>query len=188
MHKISLLALAGLCAASAFAADAPSASDVFDRQLKSTEREVVSLVEAMPADKFNFAPKNGAFDGVRTFALQARHIAFVIDQVSAAMLDEKNPYGGGPDENGPATLATKEDVVKYVKDSFAYAHKAMATLTNDNLMGQIADPFDPKGKTARVNAAGIIFWHTFDHYGQMVEYARMNNVIPPASAPQPAKR
>jgi len=173
------LSISALCAA-----DAPKASEVFDRQLKSTEREVVSLVEAMPADKFNFAPKNGAFDTVRTFALQAKHIAFVIDGVSAAMLGEKNPSAGGPDENGPANMTSKEDIVKYVKDAFAYAHKAMATLTNENLMGETADPFDPKGKRTRADSASIIFWHTFDHYGQMVVYARMNDIIPPASMPQ----
>jgi hypothetical protein len=184
MSPIRFLSLAAVCTVSVFAADAPKASEVFDRQLKSTEREVVSLVEAMPADKFGFAPKAGAFDGVRTFALEARHIAFVIDEVSAAMLGEKNPSAGGDDENGPANLTTKADIVKYVKDAFAYAHRAMATLTNENLMAETTDPFNPRGKRTRVDSAGIISWHTFDHYGQMVEYARMNGVIPPASLPQ----
>jgi hypothetical protein len=171
-----------LSAASLMAADtAPTASKIFDRQLTSTEKEVVSLVEAMPADKFGFAPTNGEFKGVRTFALEAKHIAFVIDQVSAAMLDQPNPTTSGKDENGPEDIETKEQVVKYLKDAFAYAHKAMATLTNDNLMQETADPFNPKGKRPRLDSAGIIFWHTMDHYGQMVEYARMNNVVPPAS-------
>jgi hypothetical protein len=184
MSMIRFFTLAAVCSASAFAADAPKASEVYDRQLKSTEREVVSLVEAMPADKFNFAPKGGSFDTVRTFALQAKHIAFVIDEVSAAMLGEKNPSGGGADENGPADVTSKEAIVKYVKDAFTYAHKAMATLTNENLMGETTDPFNPKGKKPRADSASIIFWHTMDHYGQMVVYARMNGVIPPASLPQ----
>lgn len=184
MMPIRLLTATVFCAAALSAADAPKASEIYDRQLKSTEREVVSLVEAMPADKFGFAPKDGAFDTVRTFAQQAKHIAFVIDEVSAAMLGEKNPSGGGADENGPANLTSKEDIVKYVKDAFTYAHKAMGTLTNENLMGETTDPFNAKGKRPRADSAGIIFWHTFDHYGQMVVYARMNGVIPPASLPQ----
>jgi hypothetical protein len=177
--KLRYFLLAAACAAPAFAAD--SASQIFDKQLKSTEREVVSLVEAMPADKFGFAPKAGAFDGVRTFALEAKHIAFVIDEVSAAMLGEKNPSTTDAQENGPDNITGKDDVVKYLKDAFAYAHKAMATLTNANLMQETADPFNPKGTRARVDSASIIFWHTMDHYGQMVEYARMNGVVPPAS-------
>jgi hypothetical protein len=166
----------------AVAAERPQASKVFDRQLTSTEREFVSLVEAMPADKFDFAPTNGSFEGVRTFAQQATHAASVIDQVASAMLGQKNPVDMGRNENGPATITGKDQIVQYVKDAFALAHKAMATLTNDNLMEEIGDPFNPaKNRRTRVDSADIIFWHTFDHYGQMVEYARMNRVVPPAS-------
>ena len=179
LRSLSALAIA---ASSLLAADAvPSASQVFERQLKSTEREFVSLVEAMPAEKFNFAPKEGAFTGVRTFAMEAKHAAFVIDEISSTLLGEKNPSATGANENGPDNITDKADIVKYVKDAFAYAHKAMATLTNENLMQETADPFDAKSKRTRVDSASVIFWHTFDHYGQMVEYARMNNVIPPAS-------
>jgi len=188
MTLVRSLSIIGLCAASAMAADtAPSASQVFDRQLKTTEREFTSLVEAMPADRFGFAPKQGAFDGVRTFAQEAKHAAFVLYEVSSAMLGEKNPSLSGADENGPDTVRSKEEIVKYVNGAFALAHRAVATLTNENLMQETTDPFDPKGKRTRVDSAGILFWHTFDHYGQMVEYARMNGVIPPASQPQPKR-
>lgn len=179
--SLRLLALALVCAASAFASDTPSATRIFDRQLTGTEREVVSLVEAMPADKFNFKPSGGAFDDVRTFAQEAKHIAFVIDEVASAMLGEKNPSTTGPSENGPDSITSKDDVVKYLKDAFAYAHKAMAKLNNQNLLTETADPFDPKSKRTLVDSASIIFWHSMDHYGQMVEYARMNNIVPPAS-------
>ncbi len=162
-------------------AQAPNAGKVFDKTLTNTEKEFVSLVEAMPADKFGFAPTAGKFDGVRTFALEAKHAAFVLNEISSAMLGEKNPSTTGPSENGPENLTSKEQIVKYVKDAFAYAHKAVATLTNANLMGETVDPFDPKGKRTRVDSAGILMWHTFDHYGQMVEYARMNGIVPPAS-------
>jgi hypothetical protein len=68
-----------------------------------------------------------------------------------------------------------------VKDAFAYAHKAIAKLTNANMLEQTADPFDPKDKRARVDSVSIRFWHTNDHFGQAVEYARMNDIVPPAS-------
>jgi hypothetical protein len=172
--------LAALCSMGALAADAPSASKVFDRQLTNTEREFVSLVEAMPADKFNFAPTSGEFKGVRTFSQQAMHAAAVLTEVASAMLGEKAP-DIGKGENGPASVSGKDQVTEYVKNAFALSHKAVATLTNENLMGEIGDPFNPKAKRARVDCAAILLWHTFDHYGQMVEYARMNSVVPPAS-------
>jgi hypothetical protein len=162
------------------AADAaPDARQIFDRQLSNTEREVVSLTEAMPADKFNFAPTSGDFKGVRTFALEARHIAFEINCVASALLAE--PIPGQEHDNGPDALKTKDEIVKYLKDAFAHAHRAVDTLTNANLMELTADPFNPKGKSPRIESVAIFYWHTYDHYGQMVEYLRMNNLVPPAS-------
>jgi DinB superfamily len=179
-QTVQITFLATLCSMGALAADTPSASKVFDRQLTNTEREFVSLVEAMPADKFSFAPTNGEFKGVRTFSQQAMHAAAVLNEVASAMLGEKAP-DMGKGENGPAGVSAKNQVVDYVKSAFALSHKAVATLTNENLMGEIGDPFNAKGKRTRVDCATMLLWHTFDHYGQMVEYARMNNVVPPAS-------
>jgi hypothetical protein len=180
MLIIRSLTLFALCALPTLAADAaPDARQIFDRQLSNTEREVVGLTEAMPADKFNFAPTNGDFKGVRTFALQARHIAFEINCVAAALLAE--PVPTQEHENGPDDLKTKDDIVAYLKAAFAHAHRAVATLNNNNLLELTADPFNPKGKSTRVASVGIFYWHTYDHYGQMVEYLRMNNLKPPAS-------
>jgi hypothetical protein len=180
-QTLQITFVAALCSMGALAAEAPSASKVFDRQLTTTEREFVSLVEAMPADKFNFAPTSGSFNGVRTFSQEATHAAAVLNRVASTMLGEKAP-DMGKGENGPASVSGKDQVVEYVKNAFALSHKAVATLTNENLMEEVADPFNPtKSKRTRVDCATILFWHTFDHYGQMVEYARMNSVVPPAS-------
>jgi hypothetical protein len=180
MTLIRTLTVFSLLMLPALGADAvPNARQIFEQQLSNTEREVVGLTEAMPADKFNFAPTNGLFTGVRTFALEARHIAFEINTVASALLGE--PIPSQEHDNGPDNLTTKEQIVKYMKDAFAHAHRAVATLTNDNLLELTTDPFNPKGKSTRVASVGIFFWHTYDHYGQMVEYLRMNGIKPPAS-------
>ncbi len=162
-----------------FAAEGPSLSKVYDGMLKSVEGEAVSLAEAMPAEKYNFAPADGAFKGVRTFGQQARHLATIVYVVSASVLDEKCPVEVGENENGAASLKSKDEIVKYMKDAFAYAHKAMGTLTEQNQLGLVAG-FGSK-KQPRISMASASVWHSFDHYGQMVVYARMNGVIPPAS-------
>jgi hypothetical protein len=159
---------------------APQAKQVFDKTLAGTEKEFVSLVEAMPANKFGFAPTSGKFDGVRTFGQQATHVAFVLNTLAAALLGEAEP-AGGPHENGPENLTMKDQIVQYVKDAFAHAHKAVGTLTNANVLGETKDPFDAKAKRTRVDSVGMMSSHTFDHYGQMVVYARMNGIVPPAS-------
>jgi len=143
------------------------------------EREFVPAAEAMPEDKFDFAPTNGEFKGVRTFGLQVKHVAANNYQIAAAILGEKPPAGSEAD-NGPDSIKTKADIVKYLKDSIAYSRKAFASINESNLTGQVQSPYGP-GKASRLGLAGLLVAHCFDHYGQMVEYLRMNGIIPPAS-------
>jgi uncharacterized damage-inducible protein DinB len=168
-----------------FGADAPQASmgKVLDGQLRSADREIVSLAEAMPAEKYNFRPTDGEFKNVRSFSLQMTHIAAVLFEVSAAALGEKNPSETGKDENGPASINDKTAAVKYLKDAFAYAHKAALAVTSANAMDMLPSPFG-NGKTPRVDLVTTLMWHSFDHYGQAVVYARMNGIVPPASRGQ----
>ncbi|MGA2904349.1 MAG: DinB family protein [Candidatus Korobacteraceae bacterium] len=157
----------------------PTFAAVLDHSLSGVEREVVPAAEAMPDDKFNFAPTQGEFKGVRTFAQQIKHIAAVNYVFGAAILSEKPPVELGG-ENGPDNITSKADVVKFLKDSFAYLHKALNTINESNVLEQMQSPFGPN-KITRLGLATIAIGHPFDHYGQMVEYLRMNNIIPPAS-------
>ena len=162
-----------------------SIAAILDSNLKSIESELVPAVEAMPADKFDFAPTNGEFATVRTFALQARHVATTNYWIYAVLAGEKNPVELGKDENGDdAILKSKEDVVKYVKDSYAFAHKALASVPANGWTKEIQGPFGPKNRTTPLSLAVLLQGHQFDHYGQMVEYLRMNGIIPPASRPR----
>ena len=101
--------------------------------------------------------------------------------VSASALGEKAPVDLGPTDNGPDSLKTKDQILSYLKGSLAYAHKAARNLTEKNQLDDVKDPFESSGTMKRASAVGVIGWHSFDHYGQMVVYARMNGVIPPAS-------
>jgi len=152
---------------------------VLDRGLSGVENEFVSAADAMPEDKYSFAPTNGEFKGVRTFAQQVKHVAAVNYMVGAAILEEKPPVELGG-ENGPDSMKTKADIVKFIKDSFAYVHKAVGTINEGNLLNPIQSPFG-ENKVTRLGMVTLIVGHCFDHYGQMVEYLRMNSIIPPAS-------
>ena len=160
----------------------PTFSAVLDRSLTGIEREVVPAAEAMPDDKFNFAPTQGDFKGVRTFAQQVKHIAAVNYMLGGAILAEKPPVDLGG-ENGPDNMTSKADVVKFLKDSFAYLHKALNSINESNVLGQVQSPFG-SNKVSRLGLSVIALSHPMDHYGQMVEYLRMNNIIPPASRAQ----
>ena len=172
-----------LFAACAFGQNgAPGLGHILENQMKTAESEIVPLVQAMPADKFGFAPKQGEFKGVRTFADQAKHIAAVLYMVSAAAKGEKVPVDIGEGENGPASATSKEQVVQFMKDAFAYAEGAAASMTAERFEQQVKAPWG-EGTMARGALVSLATWHSFDHYGQMVVYARMNGVIPPASQP-----
>ncbi len=154
-------------------------TEVLDRTVSNMEHEFVPAAEAMPEDKFGFAPSNGEFKGVRTFAQQIKHVAAVNYELGAAILEEKPPVDIG-DEAGPASITTKAEILKYLKDSFVYVHKAVQTINDKNLVETVKSPFG-EGKVTRLGLATSVAWHGFDHYGQMVEYLRMNGIIPPAS-------
>ena len=152
--------------------------------LSIAQQEFTSAAEAMPEDKYSFAPTNGDFKGVRTFAQQVKHVAAANYMFGAGVLGEKPPVELGG-ENGPDSLKTKADILKFLNDSFTYLNKALESVTTQNQLDQIDSPFGMK--VSRLSLASFSLAHPFDHYGQMVEYLRMNGIVPPASRPRPAK-
>lgn len=161
-----------LLIAPAFAAQA-SPSQVFGKLLIGQQEEVVALAEAMPADKYSFAPTNGEFKGVRTFAQEVTHIA-------QAQYFFFGGFGVKPpiDPKSLGKLATKDEVIQALKDAFAFAHKATDTITAENAF-EVMDERD--GTNTRVSITAFSLAHTNDHYGQMIEYLRMNGIVPPGS-------
>ena len=154
---------------------------VLDHTVLNLEYEFVPAADAMPEDKFGFAPTNGEFKGVRTYAEQIKHVAAVNYELAAAILEQKPPVDIG-DESGPAAINSKADVMKYLKESFEYVHKAIATINEKNVVETVRSPFG-EGKVSRMGLAISVAGHGYDHYGQMVEYLRMNGIVPPASRP-----
>lgn len=162
----------------------PTITSVLHMQLGIVEQEVVSAAEAMPEDKYSFAPTNGEFKGVRTFAEEVKHIAYANHIFFGPLMGEKiEAKSIEQNTNGPAELKTKAEIVQYLKDSFALGHRAIATITTENVVEPLAQPIFPFLST-RLACASIGTWHPMDHYGQMVEYLRMNGIVPPASRPR----
>ena len=151
-----------------------------DQEISAVEKQVIDAAEAMPEDKFNFSPENvnlpgSDYKGVRSFAVQVKHIAasnyFLWSPLTGDTLPDNLKDG-----NGPESLKTKADIIQFLKDSFALGHKAAATLTTENML-------QPAGssKGTRLHRAEFAVAHAYNHYGQMVEYLRMNGIVPPAS-------
>ena len=151
--------------------------------LKLGQTLIVSAAEAMPADKYGFTPTDGEFKGVRTFGQQVKHLAATNHILAAAALGEEPPPDAG-DELGPEAVRTKAEILDYLNGSFADLGKAIDAIGEKNGVVK-SSPISPlQGNTAtRLALIVEAMIHAFDHYGQMVEYLRMNGVVPPASRP-----
>ena len=150
-----------------------SPAKVYGDLFKDEQEEIISAAEAMPADKYDFVPTAGTFTGVRSFGGQVNHL---IGANYAFFRGFGTPLPVTREQI--AAMKTKDQLVQGLKDSFAFADKAVAGITAENA-------FIPVGKgdeaLTRAGAAAYCLAHANDHYGQMVEYLRMNGIVPPAS-------
>jgi len=156
---------------------APAAT--FDALLSQTEGQMVSLVKAMPANTFNFAPSASIFvpsqkteyAGVRTFAALVIHVTQANYGIGGRI------SGAKPDVDmaSLAGVKDKDQIVAALEASFAFVHKQIATLTPANSFESV------RGSQTRISMAAFVTVHASDEYGQMVEYLRMNGLVPPAS-------
>lgn len=154
-------------------------SQALDFWITTTETAVVSAADAMPEEKYSFAPTKGEFAGVRTFAQQVKHLA-ANNYRMAAYIFGQTPTAEQKSETGPDTVQSKAQITDYVRGSFASLHRAMAGINDGNLLEPLAAYPTPLQKT-RLQLAEDVVAHSFNHYGQMVEYLRMNGIVPPAS-------
>ena len=172
-----ILILATSTAAQKQVPDQPkTVSQVLEFWISDTERLVIPAVEAMPEAKYSFAPANGEFKGVRTFAEQVKHLAAANYQLGAAALGE-DPPAGTQHESAPPSVRTKAEIMEYLKGSFACLHRGAAAINEKNMN----DPIATKGGRTRMWLLIDAVVHSSNHYGQMVEYLRMNGIVPPAS-------
>jgi hypothetical protein len=103
-----------------------------------TEKVIVSAADAMPADKYGFAPTDGEFKGVRTFGQQVKHVAAANHILAAAALGEEPPADAG-DELGPEAVRTKEEILDYLNGSFARLSKAIDAIGEKNEVVRSSD-------------------------------------------------
>jgi uncharacterized damage-inducible protein DinB len=158
-------------------------SKALDDMLSAVEGDIVPAAKAMPADKYDFAPGASTFSSgspaqfatVRTFAKQVAHLA----QANYYFFGAATGTKPEADVKAIASMTSKADLVAALERSFVFAHGAVKFITPANAFEEVR-PVD--GQHTRFTIAAFGVAHANDHYGQMVEYLRMNGIIPPASA------
>jgi uncharacterized damage-inducible protein DinB len=178
---VALLLISGRVAGAQDSQPAPvhTLSQALDFWISNTEHLVVPAADAMPAEKYSFAPAADGFAGVRTFAQQVKHLAANNYRMAAYIL-EQTPTPDQQSETGPDSVQSKAEIMEYVKGSFVALHRAVASINQENMLTPLTSFPDAKQKT-RLQLAVDVVAHSSNHYGQMVEYLRMNGIVPPAS-------
>ena len=177
MFMVAAVPSVTVAQSSAPAQSKSGAAEVLLELIAMTEKQITGIATEMPADKYGFAPTNGAFRGVRDFGEQIKHAAAVHHLVAVTLLGEP-ATSDMADERGPDSVKTKDEVLRYLRESFVALRRAVVTITEQNAFESFKGPFGSEFNT-RVGLVGVAVTHTSNHYGQVVEYLRMNGLTPP---------
>ena len=143
--------------------------------LRFTEDNLLSLAEAMPEDRYSFMPTHGNFQDVRSFGEQIKHIACAQFAFFNEFEGKKPPDDCEKGGHDPAR--TKSELIVYLKNSLDYGNRVLATLTANNALDRVEGRY--AGPNTKLGISVVAVWHLTDHYGQLVEYLRMNGIAPP---------
>jgi hypothetical protein len=173
---VTAIVLTGLASAQERPPQSKTVSDSINLIWKSVAKDFTSLAEAVPEEKWSFKPTRGAFMNARTFAEQVKHVACANQAWATQIIKEKQPEHC--DVGGPSPANSKADLLAYLRESFTQMDRAIASMNVGNLLEPMPGEYWGVNRLSSMTAA---MWHVSDHYGQLVEYARMNGVVPPAS-------
>jgi len=180
MRRIRIFLLALAAAVLPGWGQSTTIASAIDQEVATVEKQIVDAAEAMPESRYGFTPEclhipGSDYKGVRTFAEQVKHIAASNYLIWSGITGEKAPDTANSGK-GPEAMKSKAEIVNFLKESFAFGHKAVATLTPANCVETVG-----KNKRTKLFLATFASAHAFDHYGQMAEYLRMNGIVPPAT-------
>jgi DinB superfamily len=170
---IALLLVALPTVAQQQASPAKTVPDSINYMWKMVESDFTSLAEAMPEDKWNFKPTQGAFTDGRTFGEQVKHVACANEAWAKKLRGEKPP-----DHCDTGVRIRQRRKPRFWLTCTKRMDGEIAKSKLDNLMAPMKGPYAGDDRLEVLNSA---LWHISDHYGQLVEYVRMNGIVPPAS-------
>ena len=134
---------------------------------------LLKIAAAMPEEKFGYRPTPAQ----RTWGEQILHIA-------EANVNQMGRLGSTtPAPTIDMTLTTPAGILESLADSFDYGTAVLKEQTDETLIQQAGDARFGRslGRSARIRVVYYVVGHTWDIYGQMVVYLRLNGITPPAS-------
>jgi uncharacterized damage-inducible protein DinB len=135
------------------------------------ESVLLRSAEKMPEETYNFKPT----EAVRSFGQILGHVADAQYMFCSIALGEKNPA-----PKIEETKTSKADLTAALKDAFAYCDKAYDGMTDASAV-QTVKLFG--ADTPKLGVLTINNMHMMEHYGNLVTYMRLKNIVPPSSEP-----
>ncbi|HEX7157473.1 MAG TPA: DinB family protein [Edaphobacter sp.] len=137
----------------------------------ATKNILLTSADKVPAETYSFRPT----DQVRSFGQIVGHVADAQYLFCSIALGEKNP-----EPKIEQTKTSKADLIAALKDAFAYCDKAYDSMT-DASATQMVKLFG--GDTPKLGVLTVNNTHNMEHYGNLVVYMRLKNIVPPTSDP-----
>jgi uncharacterized damage-inducible protein DinB len=174
-HAIRLFALAcvTLAMSTPAFAQAPTLQGDYLKDWSSLKETMAKLASALPPDKYGFKPTPAQ----QSFAERVVHIATVNNRFLGAIGGKAT----APTVDAKAAAMTKDAAIKAMNDSFDYGIALLKENTDQTLQQPAAMPPGFLGPSTKARLFTFLIGHTWDIYGQLVVYARLNDVTPPAS-------
>ena len=192
--KISRAFLVLLAMPAGLAAQQPAApagppvnpvTTVFRNRTMALQRNLAQAFDSIPASKFSYKPTAAQL----SIGYIAQHLAndnYLFCSAFGAMQPTRPPADLSTADSIKATWP-KETLNASLKGSFKFCEDAFAQLNDTNLADQVT--INPPGGAPRtLTRAAMVLGHALDmadHYSQIANYMRLNNMIPPTALPRP---
>lgn len=193
MQKMRALIIA-LAVPASLAAQQPSGqppanpiTTAFKGRITTLHRNLAQAFDSIPADKFSYKPTPAQL----TIGYVAQHLAndnYLFCNLFGEMKGTRPAEDTATPDSVKATWS-KDKLVPKLKESFAFCASALDQL-NDAKLAEQATMTMPNGNTREVIRAGMVLGHALDladHYSQIANYMRLNNMLPPTALPRPGR-
>jgi len=159
---------------------------VFRGRTVALHRNIAQAFDSIPADKFGYKPTPAQL----TIGYIAQHLVndnYLFCSTFGAM---KPTRPARDTETADSVKATwpKDTLVTRLKESFTFCQNAYAQLDDAKLADQVT--MTAGGQSRNVTRAGMMLGHALDladHYSQLANYMRLNNILPPTALPRPPR-
>lgn len=191
--NISRAAILTLALPVSLAAQAPAGSQpanpittAFRGRTLNLQRNVAQAFDSIPESKFGYKPTPAQL----SIGYIAQHVAsdnyFFCDKfgpMKPTLTAEDTATADSVKAKWP-----KEKLVSKLKESLTYCEQALGQVTDANLADAITMSFGGQSRTT--TRAAMVLGHALDmadHYSQLANYMRLNNILPPTALPRPGR-